>query len=600
MTVPIYSTACPDWEDRIVNGESLIPFDPLFPDEASAALDIFKGLRIVDAPGRPTMGEACRPWVFDFVSTIFGSYDAESGRRLIRYFFLLIAKKNIKSTLAAGVMVTALIRNWRESGEFYILAPTKEVADNSYAPARDMVQADETLSSILKPSAGRVIEHRNTGAFLKVVAADSETVAGKKTIGLFVDELWLFGKRANAANIFREAMGGLASRPEGFVIDASTQGDGPPAGVFAQRLDKYRAIRDGKRIDQRSFGLLYEFPERMVKSGEYKDPKNFYIPNPNLNASVDEQYLLEQLGEAQQDGQSALIGFYAKHLNVQPGMALRADGWAGAVVWDRGIEVGLTLDEILRRSEVVTIGIDGGGLDDLLGVALIGREKGTKRWLGWAHALISDVGMERRKANIEDYNRFEQQGDLTKFEYVLPPITIELQKQLDGSYRDNGGEAPLAPVGTVAEVARDAGRQFIVDLVTRVQGLGLLAQVGVDAAGIGAIVDDLAGIGVTQDADTLDAVRQGVALMGAIKTIETKLAGYTFRHGNSEMLRWCVGNLRVIPTRTAMMVARDEAGFGKVDPLMALFNAAHLMSLNPEPEGSVYSKDRGLLIFDVA
>jgi phage terminase large subunit-like protein len=54
-----------------------------------------------------------------------------------------------------------------------------------------------------------------------------------------------------------------------------------------------------------------------------------------------------------------------------------------------------------HRSEVVNISIDGGGLDDLLGVALIGREKTTKRWLGWAHALISDTGIERRKANIE-------------------------------------------------------------------------------------------------------------------------------------------------------------------------------------------------------
>jgi phage terminase large subunit-like protein len=451
VTVPIWSTACPDWEDRIVNGESLIPFDPLFPDEASAALDIFKGLRIVDAPGRPTMGEACRPWVFDFVATIFGSYDSESGRRLIRYFFLLIAKKNIKSTLAAGVMVTALIRNWRESGEFYILAPTKEVADNSFAPARDMVQADETLSSILKPSAGRVIEHRNTGAFLKVVAADSETVAGKKTIGLFVDELWLFGKRANAANIFREAMGGLASRPEGFVIDASTQGDGPPPVCSRSGSTNSAPSATASASISAASGCSTNFPKRMIEAGEYKDPKNFYIPNPNLNASVDEQYLLEQLAEAQQDGQS-------HSSDSTPSTSTSSQAWRCAptagpafVVWDRGIEVGLTLDEILLdRCEVVTIGIDGGGLDDLLGVALIGREKGTKRWLGWAHALISDVGIERRKANIEDYNRFEQQGDLTKFEYVLPPITIELQKQLDGSYRDNGGEAPLAPVGTVA------------------------------------------------------------------------------------------------------------------------------------------------------
>ena len=34
-----------------------------------------------------------------------------------------------------------------------------------------------------------------------------------------------------------------------------------------------------------------------------------------------------------------------------------------------------------------------------------------------------------------------------------------------------------------------------------------------------------------------------------------------------------------------MRVGRDEAGFGKIDPLMAMFNAAHLMSLNPEAQG---------------
>jgi phage terminase large subunit-like protein len=255
------------------------------------------------------------------------------------------------------------------------------------------------------------------------------------------------------------------------------------------------------------------------------------------------------------EGAAQLALIASQHFNVQIGMALRSDGWAGAEVWDRGIDCSLTLDQILERSEVVTVGVDGGGLDDLLGIAVIGREIGTKRWLAWGHALISDIGIERRKANKADYDKFEHQRDLTKFVYQPP------------------GSEPIAQPLNI---------QYVVDLVEKVKNLGKLAQVGVDAAGIGAIVDALGDIGITQDAEKLDAVRQGIALMGAIKTVEIKLADYSFRHNGSDLMKWCVGNLRVVPTPTAMRVARDEAGFGKIDPLMALFNAAHLMSLNPQ------------------
>lgn len=549
-----WSTALPAWEDKVLAGQSLVPCAPLFPAEAGAALAIFRDLRIVDAPGSPTIGESCKPWVFDFARAVFGAYDAETGRRLIRYFFLLVSKKNSKSTLAAAIMLTALIRNWRMSAEYLILAPTIEVAGNSFGPARDMIKADEELDALLHVQDHlRMITHRNTGATLRVVAADSETVGGKKGVGVLVDELWMFGKKAGAENMLREATGGLASRPEGFVIYLSTQSDQPPSGVFAQQLAKFRSVRDGKVKDPRSLGVLYEFPSRMLKDESFRDPANFYITNPNLGASVDEEFLIDEFRQAERDGAASFRGFAAKHLNVEIGMALRADGWAGADIWERGVEAGLTsfipykssLHALLARCEVATIGVDGGGLDDLLGIAVIGREKITRRWLLWTHAFISPEGMERRKANATVYQQFMADGDLTLVERLPDDLAA------------------------------------VVEIVKQVRDADLLAAVGVDRIGIGGIVDALAEIGVTAESGQLGSVSQGIALMGAIKTVERKLADGSFRHCGTRMMNWCVGNIRIVPTPTAMRLARDESGLGKIDPAAAMFDAAELMATNP-------------------
>src|SRR5882724_7393696 len=102
-----WSTALPDWEDRIVTHRSMVPCRPLFLSEAKSALDVFKSLHVVDVAGCPTFAEAGDDWIFDFVAAIFGAYDAEHGRRLIREFFLCVSKKNGKSTLSAAVMLTA-------------------------------------------------------------------------------------------------------------------------------------------------------------------------------------------------------------------------------------------------------------------------------------------------------------------------------------------------------------------------------------------------------------------------------------------------------------------------------------------------------------
>jgi phage terminase large subunit-like protein len=543
-----WSTALPDWERRIVAGESLIPFSPLFPSEATDALAVFNALRMVDAPGSPTMGEVSRPWVTDFVASIFGAYDPEAGRRLITEFMLLISKKNGKSTDAAAIMLTALIRNWRESGEFLILAPTIEIANNSFFPARDMVRKDEELSDLLQVQDHyRTITHRNTGATLKVVAADSDTVGGKKAIGVLVDELWLFGKQPNAENMLREACGGLASRPEGFTIFLSTQSDAPPAGVFRQKLQYARGVRDGRISDKKFLPVLYEHPPEMLKAGTHRDKKNFYITNPNLGASVDEEFLEREFQKAEENGEESMLGFLSKHLNVEIGLALRSDRWAGADFWQGCAFEYVTLDYLLEWSEVIDAGVDGGGLDDLLGLCLIGRHRVTRKWLLWSRAWAHPSVLERRKAEAARFRDFERDGHLV------------LVKQIGDD---------------VIEVA---------EIVARVERSGLLDKVGADPAGLGGILDALVEAGVPQD--KIVGISQGWRLGGAIKTLERKLAEGGVEHSGQPLMAWCVGNARVEPKGNAILITKQASGSAKIDPLMAAFNAVSLMSLNPAAMG---------------
>jgi phage terminase large subunit-like protein len=556
-----WTTSCPDWRERIVAKRSLIPA-PLFAAEAEEALAVFKSLKIVDAPGQPTFGEACEKWVFDFVRAIFGAYDADSGKRLIREFFLLISKKNSKSTIAAGIMVTALIRNWRHSAELLILAPTIEVAANAYKPARDMVKADEELDDLLHVQDHiRTITHRQNGGMLKVVAADTDTVSGKKAGHIFVDELWVFGKRKNADAMLREATGGTVSRSEGFIIWASTQSDDEPAGVFKTKLDYARTVRDGKVKDPRFLPVIYEFPEAMAEAEEYLDPANFYITNPNLGRSVDQEWLEDELRKVLNATGGEKQVFLAKHLNIEIGLRLASDHWAGADYWEAAGDPTLTLDELLTRSEVVTVGIDGGGLDDLFGLAVLGRCRETRQWLLWTHAWAHDDVMTRRADIATRLLEFAADGDLTISKDALEPITQAA------------------------------------DIVQRVKDSGLLPEadaVGLDPVGVAALVDELEarGIGVGQQV----AVRQGYALSPASWGSEIKLKNGSLKHGGRRMMAWCVGNAKVEVRGGAVVITKQSAGRAKIDPLVAAFNAIMLMSRNPGASGPSVYAGRGLLI----
>jgi len=559
-----WDLACPDWQDRIRRGRSLVPDLPLFSAEAELAVKFFDSLRLPDVPGTPLLRDAAGDWFRDIVAALFGSRDPKTNVRHIRELFTLVPKGNSKTTYGAGIMVTALLMNARPRAEYLIIGPTHAIADLAFSQAAGMIELDaELIKRFQVRSHLKEIVDRVTNAKLKVKTFDLDILTGPRPVGVLLDEIHLLGKSPHASKVFRQLRGGLEKSTEGFLAMITTQSDQPPTGAFRDELNMARAVRDG-RFDGRVLPVLYEFPDDIAQAevGEipkWYNPTTWSMVMPNLGRSLQLDSLIKDWQAERMKGDHAIQIWASQHLNIEIGLGLKIDRWRGADHWIKAVEPGLSLRGLIEQSEVITIGIDGGGLDDMLGLAVIGRETGTKRWLHWGKAWLHRLVLEeRRKGEASTFEGFAADGDLV--------ISDDMEI-------------------AIADLA---------EIVGEIEESGLLAAVGLDPMGVGAIVDALAEKKIA-GADRVVGISQGWTLNGAIKTTEIKLANRTFVHCGQPLLSYALGNAKAEPKGNAIVITKQAAGAGKIDPLMALFDAVALMSRNPEPLSAVIEKGYELL-----
>ena len=564
----------PDWRERIRDGRSLLPdlpFNAAQQARANRAVAVFNELRLSDVPGGPKLADACGEWFRDIVRALFGAWDADLALRMIGEIFLLVPKKNSKTSYGALMMLTALLLNERPRAKFIQVGPTQDVAEIAFNQIAGAVGLSPMLRDRLWVQAHlKKITDRKTGAHVEVMSFEPSVLTGQKHNGALIDELHVIGSMRNAANAVGQLRGGMIAYPESFLAFITTQSEKPPAGVFRAELGKARRIRDGL-APGKMLPILYEFPEPIVTArarGEEawrRDTRLWAMVTPNAGRSITVARLAEDFETARGSGEDEVLRWASQHLNVEIGLGLHSDFWAGAGEWESAADTSITLETLLDRCEAVAVGVDGGGLDDLYGLALVGRERGTRDWLVWARAWCHVKALDRRKSDAARLRDFEAAGELR--------VIDRMGEDIDD----------------------------MVDIIVRVRDAGLLAGVGVDPIGVGALVDALAEAGISRDADGSDVivgVSQGYKLMGAIKTVERKLSDGSLRHDGSGLLAWCVANARTEARGNAILVTKAAAGAGKIDPLMAAFDGVALMSTNPEPRTgrSVY-EDRGLVVF---
>ncbi|KTT94232.1 terminase TerL endonuclease subunit, partial [Sphingomonas sanguinis] len=115
-----------------------------------------------------------------------------------------------------------------------------------------------------------------------------------------------------------------------------------------------------------------------------------------------------------------------------------------------------------------------------------------------------------------------------------------------------------------------------------------------DPAGVAAIVDELSDAGFPPE--MLKAIPQGWRLNSAIKGLARKCAARTVRHAGTQLMTWCIGNVKQEPRGANGVAITKQSPSAKIDPAAAMFSAAMLMTLNPEAAGGFVYNERGMVI----
>ena len=280
------------------------------------------------APGRFIL----ELWQKAFLSCVYGMVNS-NGNRQFREVLLLVARKNGKSIVAAGMGKY----DWEINGGFgarvYNLAPKLDQADIVYNAIWAMEQLDpawqerkEKLDAAKKnreygddPELAR---HRMTDLFIPATNSTVKKIAfsAKKSDGFnpslcICDEIaaWEGDKGLKQYEVMKSGMG---ARPEGLIISCTTSGYINDS-IYDELLKRSTRFLLGESKETRLLPFLYmiDDPEK------WNDINELHKSNPNLGTSVTVDYLLEEIAIAE-GSLSKKAEFLTKYCNIKQNSSL--------------------------------------------------------------------------------------------------------------------------------------------------------------------------------------------------------------------------------------------------------------------------------------
>ena len=229
------------------------------------------------------------PWQKSFVAIIFGFVDAD-GRRQYNEVFLLIARKNGKTTLAAAIALYALMCDGEHGPEIYSVATVQKQAKIVWEEASRMIRKDPSLRRRCKTLHNDVKCLMNDGLF-SPLTRDSGKMDGANPSCVVMDEIHAWTDR----NLYDVLKDGMIMREQPLIIITTTAGfvrDNVFDDKYAVCLEVIASYTDdSKKTNERMLPLLYELDD----AEEMKKPDCWIKANPSLGGIFTPAKLQEQI-----------------------------------------------------------------------------------------------------------------------------------------------------------------------------------------------------------------------------------------------------------------------------------------------------------------
>lgn len=518
------------WLDSRYQGDARFAFDERSADLACDFFPRFLRHSLGPLAGQPFELD---PWQRAVVRTVFGWKWTATTHRVIRTVYLFIARKNGKSTFAAGLALLLLIADGERGAQVFSAAADREQAAVTFDEAARMVAASDALSRCTE-TFKRAILCPKLMATYRVLSADAETKHGLNPHGIVFDELHTQPNR-DLVDVLHTAVG---AREQSLELYMTTAGSDRHTICFETHTYAL-SVRAGTVEDPSFLPVLFFAPD----DADWKDPATWALANPSVGAAIRVDYLARECRKAQEIP-SYENTFRRLHLNQWTEQATR---WLPIDAWDAGA---LPIDLAALAGRDCFAGLDLSSTQDVTAFVLAFPPRSQDEpWTVLPRFFVPAENIRRRaERDRVPYDLWAREGlivategDVVDYDAVRAAIVADTKL-----YR-------------IKEIAFDRWNSS--QLVTQLQA----------------------------DGAPMVPFGQGFASMSApSKELEKLVVSRRLAHGGNKVLRWMACNVAIKDDPAGnIKPAKDRSG-DKIDGIVALIMALGRATVAPDKPRSVY------------